>query len=128
MRVLYKNGTANTITASTGDVFLPGESKTLYRYLPDKGGLTIVKRDGSPIIPIDSGVLPLSATGLANYSQIKIYNASGADCNVSFNGDTAVVWPNGFIDSILNNYEIDSIDITGAGAGSAYIWGIARKS
>jgi hypothetical protein len=129
MRVLYKNTTGSTVTASTGDVFLPGESKTLFRYLPDPGALTIITRDGSPIVNIANGVLPLAAVNLSNCSQIKLYNASGDDAEVVFNGDTqnAVIWPNGFIDSILVNGEIDTIDVDGDGAGSFYIWGITRK-
>ena len=136
MRVLYKNGTAAPISHQTAGSFAVGESKTLYHFLADKQGLTLVTYETiSPVKDLHHaapGALAEPLTGLSAYRQVDVRNKSGDVIEVTFNGDTGdpLYLLDGEIRVFLQEEDkditLESIALTGSGVAPVYITGWVR--
>lgn len=86
----------------------------------------LVTHADSPITKLHDAVLPVELTGLAGYVQILITNNSGDVVSCVFNGDTdnSMKLLDGTSQPIDNEKDIDTLDITGDGTTSVYVYGV----
>ena len=136
MRVLYRNEGSTTVNHAEGGVFIPGQSKTLRKFLIDPLGLTLVAFDAQA--PWDTkhadtiSALTNPIVDLQNYKAIHITNKSGDVLEVIANGDSTNVlyildgatWP--IQQEEVTEKTIYSIDLAGSGEGKVYIIGMRR--
>lgn len=112
-------------TVPVGETGSPADGKYITRF--GKGdSWTVVENAPAPWKTFHEGTLPVSiASGLANYSQIEIINSSGAAITVIANSDSdnSRIIPDGQFRIIGQDREMDSISITGSGAGWVYVYG-----
>lgn len=127
----YQNTGTNNIGLE-GYFFTPGQIRNTYRYLthPD---LTLISHDPRvrPLVTLNAGAIPgTQLTNLQRFVQLIVYNATGGDVTLTFNGDTGNthVIPD-LVESSFDDLDgiVDTLDCAGAGAGDLYIYGVPKQ-
>ena len=130
---IYRNPDATKTKRVRGLELEPGQSGAPMpdRYLtPDelsRSGLVLAHPNVSPLPKIAEGTPAFTvASGLAVYGKLVITNDTDDSISVLFNGDVMSPFTivAGAMYSITTDRQIDAIQVTGSGSGSAYLHGI----
>ena len=132
MPTVRNNGTSAKMVGA--QIIPPGATAETTKYPhPDQTDLEITSHEPQSNTPVllFSGTLPSGdIEGLAAYSELHIYNKSGADISVAYNDDTenAHTFPDGVWMPWDANGNYGIASITGAGAGDVEMWGIKPEA
>jgi len=95
---------------------------------PDQTDVVLVSdepRTNTPVLLFGDTLPSGTIDGLAAYRYLDVYNKSGNDITIVYNGDTdnADIWPNGTRFVRTNFQDYHSMTITGDGTTNVYVWG-----